>query len=58
MTTRAKHKTAPLKTWNKAKELRRKYYEDYAKAHERGGLTWAGGAWTFSAIPCGLGEDV
>ena len=43
MATKAKYKTAPLKCWNKAKELRDKYYEDYAKAHERGGLRWAGG---------------
>ncbi|HUU82271.1 MAG TPA: 2-hydroxyacyl-CoA dehydratase, partial [Phycisphaerae bacterium] len=58
MATKAKYKTAPLKCWNKAKELRLKYYDDYAKAHERGGLRWAGGAWTFSAIPSGLGEDL
>jgi benzoyl-CoA reductase subunit B len=58
MADKAKYNTAPLKSWKKAKELRNKYYEDYAKAHERGGLRWAGGAWTFSAIPSGLGEDV
>ncbi|MGD1995237.1 MAG: benzoyl-CoA reductase, bzd-type, subunit O [Anaerolineae bacterium] len=50
--------TEPLKTWTKAKEMRRKYYEDYAKAHERGGLRWTGGAWSFGAIPAGLGQDV
>jgi benzoyl-CoA reductase subunit B len=54
----AKHKTEPLKLWNKAKELRLKFYEDYAKAHEKGGLRWAGGAWTLDAIPRGLGDDV
>jgi len=53
-----KYPTEPLKCWNKAKELRQKYYEDYAKAKERGGLRWAGGAWTFDAIPAGLGDDV
>jgi benzoyl-CoA reductase subunit B len=58
MATKPTYKTAPLKCWNKAKELRRKYYEDYARAHERGGLRWAGGAWSFSAIPSGLGQDV
>ncbi len=47
-----------LKCWNEAKALRRKYYEDYVKAHERGGIRWAGGAWTLSAIPEGLGDDV
>ncbi|MFQ5819405.1 MAG: benzoyl-CoA reductase, bzd-type, subunit O [Candidatus Heimdallarchaeota archaeon] len=47
-----------LKCWGKAKNLRENYYEDYAKAHERGGIRWAGGAWSFDAIPAGLGEDV
>jgi len=53
-----KYKTEPLKTWQKAKELRQKYYRDYATAHERGGLRWSGGAWCFDAIPAGLGDDV
>jgi benzoyl-CoA reductase subunit B len=50
--------TEPLKIWNEAKELRRKYYEDYLTAHERGGVRWAGGVWSYSAIPSGLGKDV
>jgi len=54
----AKYKTAPLKTWNRAKEIREDYYRNYEAAHERGGLRWAGGAWTFDAIPAGLGDDV
>ncbi len=58
MATKELYKTRPLETWNKAKEIRKNYYLDYAKAHERGGLRWAGGAWTFGAIPCGLGDDV
>lgn len=58
MSAKAPFKTAPLKCWSKAKELRSRYYENYAKAHERGGIRWAGGAWTFSAIPSGLGRDV
>lgn len=53
-----KYKTAPLKCWKKAKELREKYYRDYASAHERGGIRWTGGAWSFDAIPYGLGDDV
>ena len=53
-----KHPTERLKCWGKAKTLREQYYEDYAKAHERGGLRWAGGAWSFDAIAAGLGEDV
>ncbi len=58
MTTKELYKTRPLESWGKAKEIRQNYYRDYAKAHEKGGLRWAGGAWTFGAIPCGLGEDV
>ncbi|MBL6974907.1 MAG: benzoyl-CoA reductase, bzd-type, subunit O [Deltaproteobacteria bacterium] len=50
--------TEPLKLWGKAKELRMAFYENYARAHEKGGLRWAGGAWTLDAIPRGLGEDV
>ncbi len=53
-----KYPTEPLKCWNKAKELRDNYYKDYATAHERGGLRWTGGAWSFDAIPAGLGNDV
>lgn len=52
------YKTEPLKLWNKAKELRLQFYENYAKAHEKGGLRWAGGAWTLDAVPRGLGDDV
>jgi benzoyl-CoA reductase subunit B len=54
----AKYKTEPLKCWNKAKEIRQDYYRNYAKAHENGGLRWSGGAWSFDAIPAGLGDDV
>jgi len=53
-----KYPTEPLKCWKKAKELRDKYYRDYASAQERGGLRWTGGAWSFDAIPAGLGDDV
>jgi benzoyl-CoA reductase subunit B len=53
-----KYPTERLKCWGKAKTLRETYYEDYAKAHERGGIRWAGGAWSFDAIPSGLGDDV
>jgi benzoyl-CoA reductase subunit B len=52
------YKTKPLDCWQKAKELRLKYYHDYAAAHEKGGLRWAGGAWSFDAIPMGLGDDI
>ena len=48
----------PLKCWGRAKELRRKYYESYVKAHERGGIRWAGSAWAPHSLPAGLGDDV
>lgn len=47
-----------LKSWGKAKTLRENYYKDFAEAHDKGGIRWAGGAWSFDAIPAGLGEDV
>ncbi|MCK5548860.1 MAG: benzoyl-CoA reductase, bzd-type, subunit O [Thermoplasmata archaeon] len=50
--------TEPLKSWGKAKKIREDYYKDYAKAHENGGIRWAGGAWSFDAVPAGLGDDV
>ena len=50
--------TEPLKCWNEAKQIRMDFYQNYAEAHEKGGLRWGGGAWTFDAIPAGLGEDV
>ncbi|MBI5323812.1 MAG: benzoyl-CoA reductase, bzd-type, subunit O [Ignavibacteriae bacterium] len=52
------YKTEQLKCWNKAKELRANFYKRYANAHENGGLRWAGGAWSFGAIPAGLGNDI
>lgn len=39
-----KHKTEPLKLWNRAKEIRTAYYRNYVDAHKNGGLRWAGGA--------------
>ena len=53
-----KYPTEPLKCWDKAKKIREDFYTDYAKAHEKGGLRWSGGAWSFGAIPAGLGDDV
>ncbi len=52
------YKTEPLQCWNKAKEIREKYYRDYANAHDNNGLRWVGGAWSFGAIPAGLGDDL
>lgn len=53
-----RYNSEPLKCWNKAKELRLKIYRDYATAHERGGIRYSGSAWSFHAIPYGLGDDV
>ena len=57
-TTNGRYPTEPLKCWGKAKEIRLKYYQDYATAHDRGGLRWGGGAWAFDALPAGLGDDI
>ncbi|MFQ6117150.1 MAG: benzoyl-CoA reductase, bzd-type, subunit O [Candidatus Bipolaricaulia bacterium] len=54
----AKYKTKDLECWGKAKELRMKYYKDYAESHARGGLCWEGGAWSFDAIPQALEGEV
>ncbi len=58
MAATQKYPTEPLKLWKKAKELREKYYLDYARAKEKGGIRWGGSAWALDAIPAGLGEDV
>ncbi|MBW1695703.1 MAG: benzoyl-CoA reductase, bzd-type, subunit O [Deltaproteobacteria bacterium] len=50
--------TEPLKCWQKAKELRKKFYENYMEAGKKGGLRWMGSAWAFDAVPAALGEDV
>ncbi len=53
-----KYPSERLKSWENAKKLRENYYKDFAEAHDKGGIRWAGGAWSFDAIPAGLGEDV
>jgi benzoyl-CoA reductase subunit B len=55
---KAKYPTEPLKCWEEAKKIRLDYYKNYAFAHDTGGIRWAGGAWSFDAIPAGLGNDV
>ena len=52
----SEYRVEPLKCWPKAKELRLKYYKDYQQAREKGGIRWTGGAWSFDAIPAGLGR--
>jgi benzoyl-CoA reductase subunit B len=56
--TKTRYPTEPLKTWKKSKELRDDFYRLYVGAKDKGGLRWLGGAWTFSAVPSGLGDDV
>jgi benzoyl-CoA reductase subunit B len=53
-----RYPTEPLKCWQKAKELRLKYYRDYAEAHNRGALRYIGGAWNFDPVPKGLSGEV
>jgi len=54
----AKYKSKKLECWGKAKEIRQNYYKDFAKAKEKGGIRWTGGAWQLDSIPMGLGDDV
>jgi benzoyl-CoA reductase subunit B len=54
----AKYRTKGLECWGRAKELRMRYYKDYAEAHDRGALRWEGGAWSFDAIPQALEGEV
>jgi len=54
----AKYKIKGLDCWNRAKELRARYYKDYQEAHQRGALRWEGGAWSFDAIPQALEGEV
>jgi benzoyl-CoA reductase subunit B len=58
MVAENKYPTEKLKCWGKVKDIRTKYYQDFVEAHDKGGLRWGGGAWTFDAVPQGLGEDV
>ncbi|NOQ53100.1 MAG: benzoyl-CoA reductase, bzd-type, subunit O, partial [Thermoplasmata archaeon] len=57
-TTGHLYPTEKLKCWNEAKEIREDYYIKFRDAHEMGGIRWAGGAWSFDAVPYGLGDDV
>ena len=51
--------TAPLKCWEEAKKLRKKYYEEYFESARQGkGIRVSGSAWLFYALTAGLGDDV
>ena len=52
------YRLEPLKTWTKAKELRRQFYQGFLEAKENGGIRYAGPAGTFHALTQGLGRDV
>ena len=54
----SKYKTKGLDCWQRAKDLRAKYYKDYAEAHDRGALRWEGGAWMFDAVPQSLEGEI
>jgi benzoyl-CoA reductase subunit B len=56
--TTQRYPTERLKCWDEAKQIRLDYYKDYAEAHDKGAIRWAGGAWSFDAVPYGLGDDV
>jgi len=56
--TQQKYRLEPLKTWTKAKELRREYYRNFLEAKEKGGIRYAGGTVAFHAVVAGLGRDV
>jgi len=58
MTTVTKYKTAPLKCWQKGKELRLEAYRDLATGHEQGKLLVLGCAATPYGMLAGLGDFV
>ena len=49
-----KYKTTPLKTWNKAKEIRENIYKEIAEAKEKGKVLIGGGAESLIALPTGF----
>ena len=58
MSTVTKYKTAPLKCWQKGKELRLEAYRDLATGHEQGKLLVLGCAATPYGMLAGLGDFV
>ncbi len=49
-----KYETAPLKIWNKAKEIRMKIYKEIAEAKDKGKVLVGGGAESLIALPTGF----
>lgn len=52
------YNTAPLQSWNLAKELRVKHYQEVKDARDNGKLIVTGGTEGFVALPAGLGEYI
>lgn len=50
--------TERVKCWDLAKELRRKFYQSYVTAHDKGGIRYAGSTIGYHAIMRGFGNDV
>jgi hypothetical protein len=53
-----KYKTAPLRCWNKAKEIRMNIYQEIAEAKQRGKILIGGGAESLIAIPTGFDHAI
>jgi len=53
-----KYETAPLKTWNKAKEIRMKIYKEIAEAKDKGKVLIGGGAESLIALPTGFDHAI
>lgn len=56
MTGKKKYETKPLDCWEKAKELRRNFYQDVWEAKEKGKLLVTGGEYSFLPLPAGVGD--
>ncbi len=50
--------TEPLKTWNEAKYIRAKYYQDFLDAKKNGGIRVSGSGTMYYSLLGGLGKDV
>lgn len=53
-----KYKTAPLKCWDKAKEIRMTIYKEIAEANQKGRLLIGGGAESLIALPTGFDHSI
>jgi benzoyl-CoA reductase subunit B len=52
------YKAKRLECWGKAKELRNNFYRDYVTIKDKGGIRFAGGAWTFHPVARGFGDNI